>query len=332
MAKQEKVEADIPELFDPWPEGAPKNRLGLSQWMTDPKHPLTSRTIVNRVWAQLFGRGLVETLEDLGTQGAEPSHPELLDYLAYTLMYEYDWSLKQLIKSIVMTVSYQQSSEATLEQLEKDPQNIWLSRSPRVRLTAEQLRDQGLRVSGLLSKKMYGPGVMPYQPDGIWNTPYNDDQWEISEGEDRYRRAVYTFWKRSSPHPAMLTFDAADRQVCVARRIRTNTPLQALVTLNDPSFVEMAIHLALSVKEEKTEVADQLALAYQRAIGCEATPAKVAILLELYQQQLMDYSEHKEAVNSLLSDLSSAHQTAELAALTLTCNAIMNLDEFITKT
>lgn len=331
LAKKEKVEADIPALFDPWPEGAPKNRLGLSQWMTDPKHPLTSRTLVNRIWAQLFGRGLVETLEDLGTQGAEPSHPQLLDYLAYTFMHEYDWSMKRLIKSIVMTATYQQSSRITEEQLEKDPQNIWLSRSPRLRLSAEQLRDQGLRVSGLLSTKMFGPGVMPYQPDGIWNTPYNDDDWEVSEGEDRYRRAIYTFWKRSAPHPAMLTFDAADRQVCVARRIRTNTPLQALVTLNDPSFVEMAIHLALSAQERKKTLADQLAFAYQQAIGYEATTAKLDILKEFYRHQLEEYRADPEAVKDLLGNLSKEQHRAELAALSLACNAIMNLDEFITK-
>lgn len=331
LAKEAKIEADIPELFEPWPAGAPKNRLGLSQWMTDPQHPLTSRTIVNRVWAQLFGRGLVETLEDLGTQGAEPSHPELLDYLAYTFMHEYDWSIKQLIKTLVTTATYRQSSEATIELLEKDPQNIWLARSPRVRLSAEQLRDQGLHVSGLLSTKMYGPGVMPYQPEGIWNTPYNDDEWEISEGEDRYRRAVYTYWKRSSPHPAMMTFDAADRQVCVARRIRTNTPLQALVTLNDPSFVEMAIHLALAAKKAETGVSAQLAFAYRRAVGYEATTAKLAVLEALYQQQLAHYRAQETASDDLLSELSEEQRSAELAALSLTCNAIMNLDEFITK-
>lgn len=331
LAKQEKIEPDIPELFDPWPEDAPKNRLGLSQWMTDPQHPLTSRTMVNRIWAQLFGRGIVETLEDLGTQGAEPSHPELLDYLAYTFMHEYDWSLKQLMKAIVMTATYQQSSQITAEQLEKDPQNIWLARSPRIRLSAEQLRDQGLLVSGLLSTKMYGPGVMPYQPDGIWNTPYNEDEWEISEGEDRYRRAVYTFWKRSSPHPAMLTFDAADRQVCVARRVRTNTPLQALVTLNDPSFVEMAIHLALAAKRTEKGVTEQLAKAYHQAIGYEANTAKLAILEEFYKEQLEHYQNQPAATADLLSPLPAAQRSPELAALSLTCNAIMNLDEFITK-
>ena len=331
LAKQDEIEPDIPELFDPWPAGAPKNRLGLSQWMTDPQHPLTSRTIVNRIWAQLFGRGLVETLEDLGTQGAEPTHPELLDYLAYTLMHEYDWSLKRLIKDIVMTTTYQQSSQTTADHLEKDPQNIWLARSPRVRLSAEQLRDQGLRVSGLLSTKMYGPGVMPFQPEGIWNTPYNDDAWEMSEGEDRYRRAVYTFWKRSAPHPAMLTFDAADRQVCVARRIQTNTPLQALVTLNDPSYVEMATHLALTAKRSETEVVEQLALAYRQAVGYEASTAKLAILEELYEQQLADYRSRPEAVLDLLNPLEEDQRSPELAALTIACNAIMNLDEFITK-
>jgi hypothetical protein len=246
-------------------------------------------------------------------------------------MHEYDWSLKRLIKDIVMTTTYQQSSQTTADHLEKDPQNIWLARSPRVRLSAEQLRDQGLRVSGLLSTKMYGPGVMPFQPEGIWNTPYNDDAWEMSEGEDRYRRAVYTFWKRSAPHPAMLTFDAADRQVCVARRIQTNTPLQALVTLNDPSYVEMAIHLALTAKRSETEVVEQLALAYRQAVGYEASTAKLAILEELYEQQLADYRSRPEAVLDLLNPLEEDQRSPELAALTIACNAIMNLDEFITK-
>ncbi|MEM8528176.1 MAG: DUF1553 domain-containing protein [Bacteroidota bacterium] len=333
LAKQQKVKAAVPDIFDPLPENAPQNRLGLARWLTDQRNPLVSRTIVNRLWEQVFGRGLVETLEDLGTQGMSPSHPELLDYLSWQLMNDYEWSIKCLLKEIVLSSTYQQDSKVSAEILEKDPMNIWYARAPRVRLNAEQIKDQTLQVSGLLSDKMYGPSVMPYQPDGVWNTPYNNDDWTLSEGEDRYRRAVYTYWKRSSPYPAMLTFDAAPRQLCSARRIRTNTPLQALVTLNDHSYMDAAIHLALKSRKSSKESLTSALISniYEFAIGRKINAKKLATFENLYDEMLLDYQQDEASVKEMLSELEESNQNAELAALSIVANSIMNLDEFITK-
>jgi hypothetical protein len=215
----------------------PKNRLGLAMWLTDKKNPLVARTMVNRLWEQLFGYGLAETLEDLGTQGIPPTHKELLDHLSWQFMNDFNWSIKKLLKEMVLSATYRQSSKVNEELLKKDPNNKFYARGARVRLSAEQLRDQSLAVSDLLSKKMYGPSVMPFQPDGIWRSPYNHDAWRISKGEDQFRRAIYTYWKRTAPYPSMITFDGGAREVCITRRIRTNTPLQALTTLNDSAYL-----------------------------------------------------------------------------------------------
>ena len=199
LVKGEKVQPDVPRSLNPFPKNAPRNRLGLAKWLTSKQNPLTARTMVNRLWEQLFGVGLVETLEDMGTQGAIPTHRELLDYLAWNYMNTFNWSTKKLLKEIVMSAAYMQSSKVSKENLEKDPNNKWYSRAPRVRLSAEQLRDQALTISGLLSEKMYGPGVMPWQPAGIWKSPYNGQAWTKSEGEDQYRLSLYTYWKRTAP-------------------------------------------------------------------------------------------------------------------------------------
>lgn len=204
-----------------------------------------ARTMVNRVWEQLFGLGLVETLEDLGSQGAAPQNQELLDYLSYKFMNEYKWSIKTLIKEIMLSATYRQDAKLTPEALEKDPSNRYLVRGPRVRLSAEQIRDQALAITGMMNSKMFGPPVMPYQPEGIWSSPYNGEKWVKSSENEQYRRAVYTFWKRTSPYPSMMAFDGVGREVCVSRRIRTNTPLQALVTLNDSVYVDLSAKLAL---------------------------------------------------------------------------------------
>jgi len=241
----DKVEPDVPKSLNPFPSNAPKNRLGLAMWLTSKQNPLTARTMVNRVWEQLFGQGLAETLEDLGTQGIPPTHPELLDWLSYQFMNDDHWNMKQLIKTIVMSATYQQSSVLTPEQKEKDAQNKYYARGPRVRLSAEEIRDQSLCIADLMSNKMYGPGVMPYQPKGIWLSPWNSLDWVQSKGDDQYRRAIYTYWKRSAAYPAMVTFDIASREVCSARRINTNTPLQSLTTLNDSSYIDAARHFAL---------------------------------------------------------------------------------------
>ncbi len=202
----------------------------MAKWLVSPENPLTARVAANRFWEQLFGTGIVETLEDFGSQGMKPSHPELLDWLALQLVHEHAWSIKRLLKQMVMSATYRQSSKVTPELKEKDLYNRLLARGPRVRLSAEQVRDQALTVSGLLSRKIGGPSVMPPQPEGVWQIVYSGRQWKTSEGEDAFRRGLYTFWRRSTPYPSMISFDSPVREICVSRRIRTNTPLQALVT------------------------------------------------------------------------------------------------------
>lgn len=323
----EQVEPAVPHTLNAFPADAPQNRLGLARWMTDPQNPLTSRTIVNRVWEQIFGIGLVETVEDLGTQGIPPTHPELLDHLSWKLMHEYNWSLKKLIRENVLSATYRQDSKITAEHLEKDPLNIYLARSPRVRLSAEQLRDQALAVSGLLSEKMYGPSVMPYQPNGIWKSPWNGQDWKKSEGVDQYRRAIYTYWKRTAPYPSMMTFDGASREVCTARRIRTNTPLQALVTLNDSVYVEASYQLARQMRS-KNSLNDQLVFGYESATGQKISKEKFVILERLYSTALKEYQHGNiELVNSQTKKT----ELPETKALAMVASAILNLDEFVTK-
>ena len=243
------VEPATPSSFAPLPKDAPRNRLGVALWLFSPENPLTARVAVNRHWAQFFGRGLVETQEDFGSQGQPPSHPELLDWLACEFR-DGGWSMKTLCRLIVTSATYRQSSRVSPEQYQKDRSNRLLGRGPRFRLEAEMIRDSALSVAGLLSPKMHGPSVMPHQPEGIWRSTYNTDKWIPSPGDDRYRRGLYTFIKRTSPYPALMTFDAPSREVCTVRRITTNTPLQALVTLNDPAYVEAAQALARRMVRE----------------------------------------------------------------------------------
>ena len=224
LVKGKTVVADVPASLGGLPAGAPRNRLGLAIWLTDKKNPLTSRTIVNRIWEQLFGQGIAETLEDLGTQGIAPTHESLLNYLSYQLMNTHHWSLKKTIKEMVMSATYQQDSKFNKDAMVKDPFNKFYARGPRMRLSAEQIRDQALVVSGLWSNRMYGPSVMPYQPEGVWKSPYNGATWNLSKEGNQYRRALYTYLKRSAPYPSMLSFDGTSREVCTVRRIRTNTP------------------------------------------------------------------------------------------------------------
>ena len=239
----QRVTAGVPAAFHSLPEGAPANRLDLARWITSGENPLTARVTVNRLWARLFGNGIVTTEEDFGTQGEPPTHPQLLDWLA-TEFVRSGWDVKAMLTTMVTSSTYRQTSNVTPDRLEADPDNTLLSRGPRFRLSAEMLRDQALAASGLLSAKIGGPPVMPWQPEGIWQVVYSSKQWETSPGEDRYRRALYTLWRRTSPYPAMTTFDAPSGETCTIRRIRTNTPLQALVTLNDPTLMEAAQHLA----------------------------------------------------------------------------------------
>ena len=331
MVKGDEVQADVPHSLNPLPKGAPRNRLGLAMWMTDKKNPLTSRTIVNRIWEQLMGQGIAETLEDLGSQGIEPTHRLLLDWLSGQLMNEYNWSLKKLVKTIVMSATYRQDSKVTPEILEKDPFNKYYARGPRIRLSAEQIRDQALALSGLLSPKMYGESVMPYQPPGIWLSPYDGNVWEKSTGEDQYRRAVYTYWKRTAPYPTMLSFDGVAREVCVARRIRTNTPLQALATLNDEGFIEMARHFAARMeKEGGGNVQQQISKGYELAMFRPISKEKLEPLMNLYQQALQQFKKDATKTCEMIG-ANREHNTPEKAALIVVANAMLNLDEFVTK-
>lgn len=331
-SKGEEVDAGVPAILSyAMPQNAPKNRLGLTMWMTDKRNPLVSRTIINRLWEQLFGNGIVETLEDMGTQGIPPTHRELLDHLSWQLMNEYKWSLKKLLKEMVMSAAYRQSSVMTDELKQKDPQNKLYARSSRIRLSAEQLRDQDLCISGALCGKMYGEAVMPWQPEGIWHSPYNSAKWENSKGEDQYRRAVYTYWKRSSPYPSMITFDAPQRNVCSARRIRTNTPLQALATLNDSVYLDLSRRFAYRMKKEAgKEIGAQLEKGYELMTFKKISPPQLKILENLYKTSLEEFKKDADRTCEMIG-MNNENNNPETAALVVVANAMLNLDEVIMK-
>lgn len=329
MVKGAEVKPDVPKLLPPIPDGYSRDRLGLSKWLVSRENPLTARVIVNRFWEQLFGKGLVETVEDFGSQGSEPSHPELLDWLAVKFMDEDHWSVKSMLRTIVTSATYRQSSKTSKDKLEKDPYNIYLSRGPRVRLSAEQVRDQALAACGLISKKMYGPGVMPPQPDGIWQSPYSGEKWVLSEGEDRYRRGVYTYWKRTAPYPSMVTFDAPSREFCQSRRILTNTPLQALVTLNDPVYLEAAEKLAANMQKRAKTPEKQLQEGYKMLTFQPIEKQNLDVLLKIYKESLETYKSKPAEADSIL--VYGKARSAELAALTISANVMLNLDRVVTK-
>lgn len=328
LVKGDRVVPGIPDALNPAGSRV-GNRLEFARWLVSPANPLTARTMVNRFWEQIFGYGLVETLEDFGTQGAPPTHPELLDWLALRFMVDHQWSMKKLIRDIVLSATYRQRSHVDDVALEQDQRNDWLARGSRLRLSAEQMRDQALAVSGLLSKKMYGKSVMPHQPEGIWMSVYSGEKWTTSEGEDRYRRGVYTFIKRTSPYPSLITFDGSSREVCISRRIRTNTPLQALVTLNDPVFVEAAQALAKRmINSGKTSPENAIAAGYRMLTFKDIPEKKLTILDRLYDQAINTYKSDTAAVRAITKDKNA---TTELAAMTVVANALLNLDEVVMK-
>ncbi|MCB0688759.1 MAG: DUF1553 domain-containing protein, partial [Saprospiraceae bacterium] len=316
------VTAGVPAFMNPLPVDLPANRLGLAYWLADAKNPLTARVYINRIWEQLFGVGLVETLEDFGSQGIPPVNQNLLDHLAWKFMHDFDWSTKALLKYIVASATYRQSSFSSDETLNKDPENKYLSRSPRVRLSAEQIRDQALMVSGLLNEEMYGPSVMPFQPDRIWNSPYNGRKWIESTDGQQYRRALYTYWKRTSPYPSMLLFDMMAREVCTPRRINTNTPLQALVTLNDSVYVEAAARFAkCMIDEGGSNLEDQLKYGYRKMLFKEIPDDKLNVLTDLYANMSAN-PDSKEEMNN-----AGEH----LRKMKIIANTMFNLDELVTK-
>ena len=326
MVPGEEVEVGVPAIWNPFDEYE-GNRMGLAKWLFDKENPLTARVMVNRIWEQFFGRGIVSSLEDFGSQGFAPTHPELLDWLAIKFRDDFDWDIKKLIKEIVMSGTYRQSSHFTEESREKDPLNEWLARGPRLRLNAEQVRDQSLAVSGLLSKKMLGKSVMPEQPEGIWQVVYSGTKWETSKGDDKYRRALYTFWRRTSPYPSIISFDAPSREFCLPKRIATNTPLQALVTLNDPVYLDAAVALGRRVlNNEAADVDKQLSLLYSFAMLRGITEEKLVDLKDVYHQTETYFENSPEEICKLTGE-----EDKKLAVFTVMANVVMNLDEFLMK-
>ncbi len=329
--KGKEVQPDVPHIMNPFPTDAPKNRLGLALWLTDKKNPLTARTMVNRLWEQLFGDGLAETLEDLGTQGIAPTHKELLDYLSWKFMNDYNWSVKKLLKEILLSATYRQTSKTNNALQQKDPNNKLYARGPGIRLSAEQLRDQALAVSNLLNTTMYGKPVMPYQPEGIWLSPYNGDTWKMSKDNEQHRRALYTFWKRTAPYPSMITFDGASRAVCVTRRIRTNTPLQALTALNDSAFLVMARSFALLMRQhDSSNVSKQIATGYEKMLFMPITEVKLKTLTGLYEIALTEYKNNATAASAMMGNKKKKALPQD-AAMVVVANAMLNLDEWVTK-
>ncbi len=340
-----KVTAGVPQVFHSLPETAADrsvsslvNRLELAKWLVDRRNPLTARVWVNRLWESLFGLGIVRTSEEFGSQGDAPTHPELLDWLACEFMDE-GWDSKRMLKLLVTSETYRQTSQVTAEGLQADKDNIWLARGPRVRLSAEMVRDQALSISGLLACKMYGSSVRPPQPNlGLTAAFGSGTDWMTSEGEDRYRRGVYTTWRRSNPYPSMATFDAPSREVCTLRRDSTNTPLQALVTLNDPGFVEAAQALARRVILHSPQLksdADRLRAAFELCTSREATLDELNPLARLLEGARTELAANPEAAKKLATEpigaLPEGVDAVEQAAWTAVCNVLLNLDEVLMK-
>jgi hypothetical protein len=348
--KGQKVTAAVPSVLPPLPEGMPPNRLGLAQWLISPSHPLTSRVIVNRYWQMFFGTGLVKTAEDFGSQGEPPSHLELLDWLATEFVHGSadagtgPWDVKNLVRLIVTSAAYKQSSAVSRELYARDPENRLLARGPRFRLQAEFIRDQALAASGLLSPRIGGASVAPYQPPGLWEElmsredgdRFSAQKYEQSHGEDLYRRTMYTFWKRTCPPPTLATFDAPDRETCTVRRARTNTPLQALVLLNDPTYVEASRKLAERILSEPDEsIEARITLVFRLVLARQPREQEIDIVKEMLAEQLEKYRRDRGEAEKLLSVGESPwdqrFDAAELAAWAAIAGAILNLDETVTR-
>ena len=330
----EKVTPGIPAILPSLPKGAPNNRLGFARWLVDPANPLTARVAVNRFWQMYFGAGLVKTVEDFGSQGEWPSHPELLDWLA-TEFVRTGWDIKAMQKIIVTSAAYRQSSKATPELLQKDPENRLLARAPRLRLSAGAIRDQALAVSGLLVEQLGGPSVKPYQPAGLWKELSGQDYVQ-DKGDKLYRRSLYTFWKRSSPPPSLMNFDAAGREACVVRETRTNTPLQALDLMNDVTYLEASRKLAERVmKERRTGSEERIALAFRLATARLPNPLEATVLHDALSSYLDEYKTNPDAARKYLSQGESPRDeeldASELAAYSTLASLILNMDETITK-
>ena len=331
------VQGGTPSAFPPLPKGKPADRLTMAQWLVSRNNPLTARVMVNRLWEQLFGIGLVRTSEEFGSQGELPFHPELLDWLAAEFM-ESGWDVKHMITLMVSSRAYRQSSKVATDLQERDPDNRLLARGPRFRPTGEMLRDQVLAVSGLLSPKMHGPGVRPPTPNLGLSTAFGrSNDWTVSTGEDKYRRSVYTEVRRNSPYASYSTFDAPNREVCTLRRGRTNTPLQAFVMLNDPVFIEASQALARRVLKEQARASPSPT----KCNGCSssASPSRaptapeqqrlLALLTDALQTYQADHAQALKLATEPLGPLPASLKAHDLAAWTTVANVVINLDEFV---
>lgn len=329
----DEVKPSVPEIFPPPATGAgPPNRLLFARWLVSPENPLVGRVLMNRIWARYFGRGLVDTLEDFGYQGELPSHPELLDFLALELVKK-NWSLKAMHRLLVTSATYRQSSIGSRELLERDPYNRLLARGSRIRLDAEQIRDNALAISGLLDRKLGGPSVFPFQPEGIWTNPYSGDKWTMSSGGDQYRRGIYTFWRRTAPYAAFMAFDAPSREVACERRSRTNTPLQALATLNDRVFLEASIALTQRVLQHDADDTDRIEYAFRLCVARKPLPAEAALLGKLLVDNRERYQKDLAAARALTKSIPrtnpNSDRPAEMAAWIILVNLLLNLDETV---
>ena len=335
LAKDKEVTAGLPAVFPSLPEGEYPNRLGMARWLVSKENPLTARVVANRYWESLFGQGIVRTSEEFGSQGEPPSHPELLDWLPTELV-RLDWGLKALLKAIVMSATYRQSSKVDANRAEKDPFNELLSRGPRQRLSAEMVRDQALAASGLLSRKMYGPPVKPPQPNLGLKAAFGPSlDWKTSAGEDKFRRGIYVNWRRSNPYPSMAIFDAPNRFVCNVRRTPTNTPLQALVTMNDPVYVEAAQALARRMVKAGESPREKIARGFRLCLTRRPKPTETQRLLALYEHARTRYAADANAAKAMATDpigpLPAGSDAVELASWTVVGNVLLNLDEVFLK-
>jgi hypothetical protein len=336
LALGDEVTEAVPAAFNPLQKIAKPNRLTLAKWLVDTNNPLSSRVMANRFWEQIFGIGIVRTSEDFGSQGDRPTNPELLDWLASQFRdgdsTTAPWDVKAFLKLLVTSATYRQSSRVTPELQERDPDNLLLARGPRFRMSAEIVRDQALAISGLLSHKMYGPSVRPPRPSLGLSAAFGGSlDWKTSDGEDRYRRALYVEWRRTSPYPSMATFDAPNREVCTIRRPRSNTPLQALVTLNDPVYVEAAQALARRMSQSPGATTDKLRYGFRLCAARPPQEEELNKLVKFYESVKADYSnkpnEAKKLAGADSSKSAQPSEITELAAWTAVGNVLLNLDE-----
>ncbi|MEM7010565.1 MAG: DUF1553 domain-containing protein, partial [Verrucomicrobiota bacterium] len=331
---EQEVTAAVPAVFHAMKEDAPRDRLGLAHWLVAPENPLTARVVANRFWESIFGVGIVSTPEEFGSQGELPFHPELLDWLATELV-AMEWDTKKFLKLLVSTAAYRQQTAVNPQLLEVDPDNRLLARGPRFRLSAEMIRDQALFASGLLSDKMYGPPVKPPQPQmGLKAAFGSATDWQTSTGEDKFRRGLYTTWRRSNPYPSMATFDAPNREVCAVNRSRTNTPLQALVTLNDPVYVEAAQALG-RLMAAADDVEKGVELGMRRCVSRHPSDAEIEKLVALHEKARARFAEQPDQAKLMAEDpigpIPEDGDAVDLGAWTVVGNVLLNLDEMFMK-